>query len=421
MVPTLVKIDFGKPASAQKGIHNRFHPDIPVVASIEPGQIVKVECIDYSGGQVGNNDCADDILDLDHSTDHALSGPFNIVGAEPGDTLAVEVLDVQPSTEQPWGYSYIAPGVGSIDDPNDQDADKRAAKSIWDFHGSSTSSRHIPGVEFQSRAHPGVLATAPSAELLAAWTKRECELVNNCPHTFVAPLPEAVGAFVNQDDLPEELRQRIYREGARTGPSRETAGNIDVGSLVAGSTMYLPVFVPGAKLSVGDLHFSEADGEPTAAIEMAGILTMTVSVIKRGVKELGFTSPVYMTSPREVIYRKQLTFTGICVSPNGVQHFSDATLAYQNACWSAMRYLMKFGYSWEQVYMLMATAPLESRVIATANKPNTVVSLGLPVEIFKFDIMPGNGPIVARDLRKPAALSPARLAAFLAGSSANGH
>lgn len=34
--------------------------------------------------------------------------------------------------------------------------------------------------------------------------------------------------------------------------------------------MYLPVFVPGAKLSVGDLHFSEADGEPTAAIEMAG-------------------------------------------------------------------------------------------------------------------------------------------------------
>lgn len=49
MVPTLVKIDFGKPASEQKGIHNRFHPDIPVVASIEPGQVVKVECIDYSG------------------------------------------------------------------------------------------------------------------------------------------------------------------------------------------------------------------------------------------------------------------------------------------------------------------------------------------------------------------------------------
>lgn len=38
--------------------------------------------------------------------------------------------------------------------------------------------------------------------------------------------------------------------------------------------MYLPVFVPGAKLSVGDLHFSEADGEPTAAIEMSGKLAL---------------------------------------------------------------------------------------------------------------------------------------------------
>lgn len=70
-----------------------------------------------------------------------------------------------------------------------------------------------------------MLATAPSAELLASWTKRESALVESCPHTFVAPLPEVAGAFVNQDGISEELRQRIFREGARTGPSREVSGH----------------------------------------------------------------------------------------------------------------------------------------------------------------------------------------------------
>ena len=53
------------------------------------------------------------------------------------------------------------------------------------------------------------------------------------------------------------------------------------------------MYIPGAKLSIGDLHFSEADGEPTTAIEMAGIVTLRVNVIKRGVQLLSMTAPIY--------------------------------------------------------------------------------------------------------------------------------
>lgn len=214
---------------------------------------------------------------------------------------------------------------------------------------------------------------------------------------------------------------------------------------------------------------------------------MRVSVIKRGVEELGFTSPVYLvstcrqgtsfpvylctqTSPREVLYRNQLTFTGTCVSPNGVQHSAEATVSKCGILAATDSSLVLLAclpdrllvcdeipheglplpsapklYSLCVVWLFEGTSVHAPRhrpvrikgtrslttvsttsltavqVIATANKPNTVVSLGLPVEIFKFDIMPGNGPIVARDLGKPAGLSPARLAAFLAGSSRHGH
>lgn len=63
------------------------------IGAIELGQVFKVECIDYSGGQVINDDCADDVLDLDHDSDHHLSGPFHVPGAEPGDVLEIDILE----------------------------------------------------------------------------------------------------------------------------------------------------------------------------------------------------------------------------------------------------------------------------------------------------------------------------------------
>ena len=69
-------------------------------------------------------------------------------------------------------------------------------------------------------------------------------------------------------------------------------------------------------------------------------------------------------------------------------------------------YLKKFGYTEEQAYMLMACAPVESRVLTTANKPNMGISIGLPLDIFDFDIsFPASGAPSQRVFSGPAELS----------------
>lgn len=148
------------------------------------------------------------------------------------------------------------------------------------YTGVYATSRHIPGVRFAGVPHPGLIGTAPSAELLATWNKREGELIAQHQDAVppVAFPPEPKGAYVGQD-LADDVRQKIYKEGARTVPGREHGGNCDVraryslvclrGSywrstlqiknLSRGSRCYFPVFVKGANLSVGDLHFSQGD------------------------------------------------------------------------------------------------------------------------------------------------------------------
>lgn len=78
--------------------------------------------------------------------------------------------------------------------------------------------------------HPGLIGTAPSAELLATWNSREKELIDAHPGAMpaVAFPPEPIGAYVGQD-LPQDVRDKIAKEGARTVPGREHGGNCDVG------------------------------------------------------------------------------------------------------------------------------------------------------------------------------------------------
>lgn len=74
----------------------------------------------------------------------------------------------------------------------------------------------------------------------------------------------------------------------------EHGGNCDVKNLSRGSRCFFPVFVEGAGLSLGDLHFSQGDGELSfcGAIEMAGITTLKVDIIKGGVEKFAMTMPV---------------------------------------------------------------------------------------------------------------------------------
>ena len=74
---------------------------VPFCGTIKNGEVVKIECVDWTGGQIGNNDSADDVLNADLTKVHYLSGPFEIEAAEPGDILIVEIQDVQPVSPPP--------------------------------------------------------------------------------------------------------------------------------------------------------------------------------------------------------------------------------------------------------------------------------------------------------------------------------
>ena len=74
--------------------HNRWHPDVPAASSVKPGEEFRMECLDWTNGQIHNNDDNNEIRDVDLSPCHVLSGPIAIEGAEPGDILVVDILDV---------------------------------------------------------------------------------------------------------------------------------------------------------------------------------------------------------------------------------------------------------------------------------------------------------------------------------------
>ncbi|KAI9369226.1 Acetamidase/Formamidase [Aspergillus egyptiacus] len=389
-IRTALKVDLNKPAREQKGLHNRWHPDVPSCGTIANNEVVKIECLDWTGGQIQNNDSADDIKNVDLTQIHYLSGPFDIETAEPGDVLLVEIQDVQPFEDQPWGFTGVFAkdnGGGFLDELY-----PKPAKAIWDFEGIFCSSRHIPHVRFAGLIHPGILGCAPSAEVLAEWNRREGELIAaNTTARDVAKPPEPRSAHGGNAD--EELAAKVGREGARTIPGRpEHGGNCDIKNLSRGSKVYLPVHVPGAKFSVGDLHFSQGDGEISfcGAIEMAGVITIKFTVIKDGMARMAMKSPIFHPGPVEPQFGpgRYLTFEGFSVDEKGKQHYLDATVAYRQTCLRVIEYLRRYGYSDYQIYLLLSCAPVQGHIAGLVDIPNACTTLGVPMDIFDFDIRP---------------------------------
>lgn len=388
---TLFKVDLTKSWSQQQVPgHNRWHPDIPAVANVKPGTSFRMECKDWTDGQIKNNDSANDVRDVDLTVPHVLSGPVAVEGAEPGDVLVVDILDLGPfpGPDTQWGYTGIfarSNGGGFLTDrfPN-------AHKAIWDLNGVYATSRHIPDVRFVGIPHPGLIGTAPSQDLLNKWNQREKDLVNTNPNRIppLALLPEEHNAVMGT--LKGGDMQRVAREGARTVPPREHGGNCDIKNLTRGSRAYLPVYVKGGNLSMGDLHFSQGDGEITfcGAIEMAGFIDLQVDLIKDGVNKYKMTNPIFKSSPLEPRYTNFLVFEGISVDEQGKQHYLNAHIAYKNACMNAIEYLQTCGYTPEQAYMILGTAPIEGRISGIVDIPNVCCSIYLPTEIFQREIEP---------------------------------
>ena len=393
MTETLIKVDLNQPVTENEQIHNRWHPDIPMACWVKPGDDFILETYDWTAGAIKNNDDASDVRDVDLSTVHYLSGPVGVHGAEPGDLLVVDLLDIGAKADSQWGFNGFFSrqnGGGFLTDHFPS-----AQKAIWDFKGMFTSSRHIPGVNFAGLIHPGLIGCLPDPVMLADWNRREQELIDTNP-TRVPPLANApLAATAHMGKLTGQARDDAAATGARTVPPREHGGNCDIKDLSRGSKIFFPVYVNGAGLSVGDLHFSQGDGEITfcGAIEMAGWVHMKVELIKGGMAKYGIKNPVFKPSPITPNYKNYLIFEGISVDEQGQQHYLDVNVAYRQACLNAINYLTKFGYSPAQGYALLGSAPVQGHISGVVDIPNACATLWLPTEIFEFDINPNaSGP-----------------------------
>src|SRR5690606_23212636 len=131
------------------------------------------------------------------------------------------------------------------------------------------------------------------------WNEREQGLIDTNPNR-VPPLANPTFAgTAHMGKLQGEARDKAAAEGARTVPPREHGGNCDIKDLSRGSKISFPVYVDGAGLSVGDLHFSQGDGEITfcGALQMGRWALMPGELISGGMEWPGMKAPSFQPGP----------------------------------------------------------------------------------------------------------------------------
>jgi formamidase len=342
--------------------HNRLHPGIAPVATIEPGDELQADCRDGMDGELRRAASAGALRDVDLGANHPLTGPVAVRGARPGDVLVVELLALDCDAV---GSTAVIPGFGLLSDRFPEPLLVR-----WDITDGVARSEALPGVAIAGRPFLGAVAVAPSAALLARATAREAAL------GAAALPPDPQGA------VPQGA---IGREGLRTIPPRENGGNLDIRQLTVGSRLHLPVHVEGALLSLGDAHFAQGDGESCGtAIEVAA--TARVRVTLRGAGEPGFRSAMpayeYVEEARPEP-RRWIATTGIPVGGDGANADMDVRLAARNALSELVDWIAaERGLTPEAAYVLASVAA-DLRISEVVNVPNPLVSAALPLDVFE--------------------------------------
>ena len=154
----------------------------------------------------------------------------------------------------------------------------------------------------------------------------------------------------------------IADEGLRTVPPRETGGNIDIKQTTPGVKLLLPVYVEGALVSTGDVHYAQGDCEACGtAIEMRSRVHVRFRIRKReaaerGIRDLQFFRDDYFAPPEFAAPRRFFATTGICVHKDGRNESEDATLAARNALLNMIDYLGTRGFDRQQAYALCSCA-----------------------------------------------------------------
>ncbi len=190
---------------AREATHLAWDPAIPPVATVSSGDIVGFDCLDASNGQLTADSTTTDLETLAFDQVDQVNGPVEVAGAEPGDSLQIDILELAPAN---WGWTANIPGFGLLAD---------------DFPTPFYKVTAVPGATGRAEFWPGI----------------HVPLAPFCGEMGVAPL---IGPL---STIPPDLH----------------GGNMDTRHLVAGSTLYLPVFVAGARFSIGDGHATQGDGK----------------------------------------------------------------------------------------------------------------------------------------------------------------
>lgn len=284
---------------------------------VESGEVVELHARDASDEQIHERSGAQDVAKIDFSRVNPVSGPVFVKGARPGDALAVEILELRPSS---WGWTAIIPGFGLLaeefPDPWLRISAIDAARGFVRF----SERVEVPLLPF-----PGTVGVAPAAP---------------GAHSILPPT----------------------RHG----------GNLDTRHLTAGATLYLPVGVEGALLSLGDTHAAQGDGEVCGtAIESAMDVVLRLTLRR----DLSIDAPQY-----HLPHAALAAATGyhVCtgIGPDLLE-----------ACRDALRAMIahlgaRHGIEREEAYALASVA-CDLRVHEIADAPNWVVGAFLPEAIFE--------------------------------------
>jgi acetamidase/formamidase len=205
--------------------HSRWNRALPPRLRIASGDAVRLECVDSSGAQCHPSMTLAEYLKIDRDRIHALTGPIFVDGADPGDVLQVDVLEV---AHKGWGWTSVVNGLGFL-----KQRFSEPFFFVWKLEGAMSKS--IASAVVPLRPFCGVMGVAPAED----------------------------GEF-------------------RTRPPGIFGGNMDVRELCDGATLYLPVLNRGALFSAGDAHAAQGDGEVCInGIECPADVTLRFQVHKQ--------------------------------------------------------------------------------------------------------------------------------------------
>jgi len=208
--------------------HLAWDNSIPPVVRIKSGDTVSFDCLDASNGQITDISTTSTLSSLVFSQLDQVCGPVHIAEAEPGNTLQVEILEIETAD---WGWTGLIPGFGLLADEYPEPALK-----IWKINKEEKLAwfDEEKGIRIPINAFPGEVGVARGID----------------------------GAF-------------------STIPPYNTGGNIDTKHITVGSTVYLPIEVSGGLFSIGDGHGAQGDGEVCGtAIETPIKISVRLTVLK---------------------------------------------------------------------------------------------------------------------------------------------